>query len=139
MAEYRSKYEGNEIENLLDFANALKAKLRYWVSPDPTSPAQLFGGTWVKIEGKFVLGADGNVYPALSTGGSADAVVVEHYHPQLKYLDGTVFKWRQSYVTGDSGGISMGEGNDVITATVGESGTGKNMPPYIALHAWYKV
>lgn len=39
-------------------------------SDDPTSPAELYGGTWERIEGKFIMGAS-DTYPAGSTGGSA--------------------------------------------------------------------
>ena len=37
------------------------------------------GGTWEKIEGKFLLSASSS-YAAGSTGGSADAVLVSHTH-----------------------------------------------------------
>lgn len=46
------------------------AKIKFWVSPDPTSPASFIGGTWERIEGKFIMGAS-DTYPAGSTGGSA--------------------------------------------------------------------
>ena len=41
----------------------------YW-SDDPTSPASLFGGTWLAVEDVFVLAA-GTVYSAGATGGAA--------------------------------------------------------------------
>lgn len=46
------------------------AKIKFWVSPDPTSPAEILGGAWERIEGRFIMGAS-NAYPAGSTGGSA--------------------------------------------------------------------
>ena len=33
------------------------AKVRYWVSDDPTSPASFIGGTWERIENRFIMGA----------------------------------------------------------------------------------
>ncbi len=39
------------------------AKVRYWVSDDPTSPASFIGGTWERIEGKFIMGAS-DTHPA---------------------------------------------------------------------------
>lgn len=41
-----------------------------YISKNPTSPAELYGGTWERIEGKFIMGAS-DTYPAGSTGGSA--------------------------------------------------------------------
>ena len=40
------------------------------MSVNNTSPATLFGGTWVQLKDKFLLGA-GDTYTAGSTGGSA--------------------------------------------------------------------
>lgn len=55
-----------------------------YISENPTSPAELYGGTWERIEGKFIMGAS-DTYPAGSTGGSAThaQTVLEmaaHYH-----------------------------------------------------------
>lgn len=47
-----------------------KSSIKFWVSPDPTSPALLFGGTWEHIEGRMIIGAS-DQYPVGSTGGSA--------------------------------------------------------------------
>ncbi len=46
------------------------ARIKFWASPDPTSPAALFGGTWERIEGRFIMGAS-SAYPVGTTGGSA--------------------------------------------------------------------
>ena len=53
-----------------------------YISTSPTNPSTLFGGTWTQIEDRFLLSA-GSTYSAGSTGGSADAVVVEHRHNLL--------------------------------------------------------
>lgn len=42
----------------------------YYVSSNPTSPATLFGGTWVRVQDRMILAA-GSTYTAGSTGGSA--------------------------------------------------------------------
>ena len=41
-----------------------------YASENSTSPAELYGGTWERIEGEFIMGAS-DAYPAGSTGGSA--------------------------------------------------------------------
>lgn len=50
-----------------------------YMSVSSTSPSVLFGGSWEKIEGKFIMSSDSS-YSAGTTGGSNDAVVVSHNH-----------------------------------------------------------
>lgn len=50
-----------------------------YMSVGSTSPATLFGGTWVQIEDTFLL-ASGTNYSSGATGGSADAIVPYHRH-----------------------------------------------------------
>ena len=50
-----------------------------YMSVSSTSPSVLFGGTWEKIEGKFIMSSSSS-YSAGTTGGSNDAVVVSHTH-----------------------------------------------------------
>ena len=50
-----------------------------YMSTSSTSPAVLFGGTWVRIQDRFLLSAGSN-FTAGNTGGSKDAVVVSHNH-----------------------------------------------------------
>lgn len=46
------------------------ARIKIWASNDPTSPASFIGGTWERVEGKFIMGAS-SAYPVGTTGGSA--------------------------------------------------------------------
>ena len=46
------------------------ARIKFWASNDSTSPASFIGGTWERIEGKFIMGAS-SAYPVGTTGGSA--------------------------------------------------------------------
>lgn len=46
------------------------ARIKFWASNDPTSPASFIGGTWERVEGKFIMGAS-SAYPVGTTGGSA--------------------------------------------------------------------
>lgn len=142
-----------------------------YLSLDPTDPSKLFGGTWKRIEDVFLLAA-GSIYSAGSTGGSADAVVVEHSHEQaehahspvdgeqygfMEYRDnGTVSRSRVKMdssgryaIVGTSGANSASESNidysrhtDSLSPKIdssGESGIGKNMPPYLAVYVWQRI
>lgn len=103
-----------------------------YISTNSTNPSTLFGGTWVQIEDRFLLAAGSN-YNAGSTGGSADAVVVSHRHDML----GTKTEGLSSgnYLRAGYGSTSDSQ----YTAYAGESGTGKNMPPYLAVYVWKRV
>ena len=46
------------------------ARVKFWASNDPTSPASFIGGTWEHVEGEFIMGAS-SAYPVGTTGGSA--------------------------------------------------------------------
>lgn len=50
-----------------------------YMSANNVNPATLFGGTWQKIEGRFML-ASGSGYNLGGTGGSANATIPSHTH-----------------------------------------------------------
>lgn len=108
-----------------------------YMSINDTNPASFLGGTWERIKDRFLLSA-GETYSAGSEGGSADAVVVSHTHR----IVARYYTTAGSDETGASiGKISQGdqywEHNSI--STEGESGKGKNMPPYLAVYMWKRI
>lgn len=111
-------------------------------------PAGLFGGIWEQIKDVFLLAA-GDTYTAGSTGGSADAVVVLHDHIEYGTNTGGTEDYRMAYIseTGTDYGVyyepdgaTVGsKGVFVRTADAGVDGTGKNMPPYLAVYMWKRI
>ena len=161
-----------------------------------------FGGTWEKIESRFLLAASSS-YTVNSTGGSADAVVVSHTHPlngtnaktsdqaaHTHPLNGTNAKavdvgghthteyaginesssglftsitgtrsYPNTHIIGGAGKTSSngGHGHSLTgntstggahshtlsgntgAASDGVSGTGKNMPPYLAVYMYKRT
>lgn len=66
MTDIKYKVDGN-------WTNAALAIYKVgaiYMSVDSTSPATLFGGTWVALEGRMLIGAN-STYTAASTGGAA--------------------------------------------------------------------
>lgn len=101
--------------------------------------------TTPNLTDRFVVGAQtsSGSYAVNATGGSADAVVVEHTHTITD--PGHAHEWTPSLGSSDYGGSNPASGSpqavtDTSTETTGitidsagESGTGKNLPPYYAL------
>lgn len=131
-----------------------------YMSVNSTDPSTLFGGSWERIQDTFLL-ASGSTYGAGTTGGSADSVVVSHTHEQKAHSHG--FGGDHKVWTTASG--STEPGNQIsgtakyyaatakqdyawsrrtasetpnIQAT-GVDGTGKNMPPYLAVYVWKRT
>lgn len=75
--------------------------------------------------GRVAIQYNSSTYPTLgATGGSENAVLVSHSH-----TIGTSPNDTLGYVTAKAS--SSTGGTPISTSTVGESGTGKNMQPYI--------
>lgn len=60
-----------------------------YMSVISTNPGNLFGGTWERIQNQFLL-ASGGDYPAGSSGGSPDAVLMTHTHTQAAHTHYTL-------------------------------------------------
>ena len=59
---------------LQTFASKIYPVGSVYMSFDSTNPATLFGGTWTRLKDTFLL-ANGDTYPANSTGGSATKTI----------------------------------------------------------------
>lgn len=116
-------------------------------SDDPTSPAELYGGTWERIEGKFIMGAS-DTYPAGSTGGSAThrqtaKEVASHAHDIGTNVSGTLMtvpQWK-FYIT------SVSQATDpngykcygMATNTTGDGEPMNILNPYYSAYIWRRV
>ena len=127
-----------------------------YMSVNNVNPSELFGGTWKQLKDRFLLGA-GDTYLAGATGGSADAVAVSHRHymfgqgtdtlTEMTVKNGTADRTVAGYFS--KSGVEnnmfyeMSAANDTpwrgLTSIEGESGTGKNMPPYLAVYMWQRI
>ena len=141
------------IQNLL-LEEVFTVGSRYIQFPDEPTPDVRLGGEWELDEDatdKFLVGA-GNLYTLGSTGGSADAVVVRHGDHLLTSENellsgefGNANMYLNSPVMTEFGDKARGwnrwSGNEMYPAgkEVGEDGTGKNMPPYLAVNIWKRI
>ena len=134
----------------------------FYASNNPTSPAQKYGGTWERVEGKFIMGAS-DTYPAGSTGGSAT-----HYHDykiRFSWNNGAVVGYHQSaialynYQTGlyylsNDENDKVGEGYTLVNTaasnasgerqssnyvTYGSTSSSNTLNPYYSVYIWVRV
>lgn len=135
----------------------------YETSDTAFNPNTAWGGTWVlEAAGNFHVSA-GTGYAAGSTGGSADAIVPSHRHSVSKVTDAitggahthdianrSVYSGSSNYIALFKGGTGTST-NAALSEThkhdlpahntdyEGTSGTGANMPPYIAVNRWHRT
>jgi len=108
-----------------------------YISTDSTSPQVLFGGTWERIAGRFLLAAD-DTYTAGSTGGEATHVLTEAEMPKHRHsitaraANGSASVQVESYASGDSA-------RTPYTNYAGSSAAHNNMPPYLSVYMWRRT
>lgn len=109
-----------------------------YLSLDATSPASLFGGTWERIQDRFLLAA-GDTYTAGDIGGEAEHTLTvlempSHSHRSLLYASGS----STSFWCNDSVYQSAGWFYD-RTESAGGDQPHNNMPPYLTVYMWKRV
>ena len=135
----------------------------YYSSSDPTSPEELFGGTWEEIHGRFLFAAD-DAHPAGSTGGEeAHTLTVGEMPSHGNHLmQGRMYEELAENASNDSsyrsntlylpetafastGNINRGwkdwNGGEMYPAGTLKGGGNphNNMPPYLAVYTWHRI
>ena len=110
-----------------------------YLSVTDANPAALFGGTWERIGGRFLLGAD-STYTAGSTGGKAAHTLAVDEMPRH---DDEVDDFDESGNAAPSMAVQArdkgGFGGDVQTMYAGVGKANDNLPPYLAVYMWKRV
>lgn len=113
-----------------------------YISTTTTNPSTFFGGTWERIKGRFLLGADDSTYKIGGTGGEASHTLSidempSHNHTAYSF----VYNSPDNPFTINPSGTSK-----LSTATgdigVDKTGGGKahnNMPPYLVTYIWKRT
>lgn len=123
------------------------ARIKFWVSDGPTSPASFIGGTWERIEGKFIMGAS-DTYPAGSTGGNLQMILSPENIPAVGFAIPTndtqkkdihVGKWdfmaSVSQETTDGGRLHTG----LYSSTNNGNSPVDILNPYYSMYIWRRV
>lgn len=115
-----------------------------YMSVNNTSPQSFFGGTWERIQDRFLLAA-GSTYAAGSTGGAATHTLtiseMPYHNHVLKVASATSTAsdaaWRASGAKAYSSQL-VDSPVDNIKET-GASVAHNNMPPYLVVYVWKRT
>lgn len=130
-----------------------------YMSVNAENPSTYFGGTWVEIQGRFLLGRSSG-YAAGSEGGEASHKLSVNEMPAHNHSCGSAgshkhgIGGRNKYNLSGNGNAALGYGSSVSTLnyststvddhahTIGSIGGGaahNNMPPYLAVYIWKRT
>ena len=126
-----------------------------YASLDGTDPQERFGGTWERIAGRFLLGAD-ETHGAGTTGGTERVTLEAAQMPRHGHIETLHVKGKgYGFMTGDTVSEAAGEnvysfeestldvrantGVLMSTRYAGGSEAHENMPPYLAVHMWRRT
>lgn len=134
-----------------------------YISTNAVSPADLFGGTWAQIKGRFLLGTGApddntNTYwgtnltydgtnkfneTAGTTGGESMHTLIEYEMPAHSHANTNVYVNAAGDGTSimTAAGGSYGTAFDYVynTSSVGGGGTHNNMPPFLSVYMWERT
>lgn len=128
-----------------------------YMSANAVSPQDLFGGTWVQIENRFLLSA-GSSYTAGATGGEAAHKLVANEIPKMSgtirvyndyNLNNTsatgvingVFSYDEAESYGTSSNLAAGSSDACrnVKFNFGGDAAHNNMPPYLVVYMWERT
>ena len=116
-----------------------------YMSVNSTSPATLFGGTWERIQGRFLLGAtiDSTAYLPGATGGEVEhtltvAEMPSHWH-KIPSITGGNDPYNADTIIASDWVKTAGYYHTVGTASEGQNTPHNNMPPYLAVYMWKRM
>lgn len=113
-----------------------------YMSTEDTSPDTLFGGTWERITGRFLLGATDNGSSGASqaagrTGGEATHTLTENEMPA--HTHPIPYTTYNTSTSGTSRRFAAYSGSTVSTGSAGSGAAHNNMPPYLSVYMWKRT
>jgi hypothetical protein len=110
-----------------------------YLSVIDANPAALFGGTWERIGGRFLLGADAT-YTAGSTGGEAEYTLTVGEMPKHNHdVDNLNASGNATPFMTVQAQDKKGFGGNVKTMYAGGNQPHNNLPPYLAVYMWRRT
>ena len=136
-----AKATGDAIKRAIrDFAFPVGA---IYMSTVLVDPAALFGGVWMRLKDRFLLGA-GDRFKAGEEDGEAVVTLSEneipYHHHEISYLvegDGGISPDGDTLL-GNTYGLKSGEVRSMRLAGMESGDAHNNMPPYLAVYMWVR-
>ena len=126
------------INNLKELIDIIYPVGSIYISVNSTSPQTLFGGIWVQLKDRFLLGA-GDTYKNGNTGGESTHKLTVSEMPSHTH------KYKLAYGSNDPAkGFNYGNNlagtfdGDFSPATGGNNAH-NNMPPYLVVYMWKRT
>ena len=138
----RDKEAQEALSNLVDLVYPVGSI--YMSMSNDTSPEVLFGGSWERIQDRFLLAA-GGIYTAGSTGGESEHVITEEEMPKHSHKAYFYESWHESDIAGinytnENGRIcGLAEPSSSCVEYAGGGQAHNNMPPYLAVYMWKRT
>lgn len=108
-----------------------------YMSVSSTSPQDLFGGTWERIQDKFLLAA-GTTYAAGATGGEAMHTLTINEIPSHTHMITFAGSAIQSGTNRRTPHANYDD-DRMATLPTGGGEAHNNMPPYVAVYVWKRT
>ena len=132
----------NKNLNITEICNVIYPIGSVYISINDIEPSSLFGGTWEKLEDRFLL-ASGKTYTNGNIGGEATHKLTINEmpsHTHTLYIDAkgtTIPAWwtRHLFVQNDS----PHEAQPNNLTSTGNSQPHNNMPPYLVVNMWKRT
>ena len=114
-----------------------------YMSVNSTSPATLFGGTWERITGRFLLaatdnGSSGASQAAGRTGGEA-SVTLGADHLPARSMYSTTYNGTISYSPWYGGNVNGYIASCLYDLGMAHDNAHENMPPFLAVYMWKRT
>lgn len=114
----------------------------FYITMNNIEPSTLFGGTWNKVTGKFLLGTSDEYKIGDMGGETTHKLTVDEIPAHSHSTSNLPADWAQNLAYGDEPnpyGQVAANLTDRTTSEVGGSIAHNNMPPYLAVNIWYRV
>lgn len=107
-----------------------------YMSMNDVNPTNFFGGTWARIEGRFLLGASSS-YTVGSTGGEATHTLTVDEMPSHRH---TISRISKAVSSGTNYSRITSDGTELsYTNYTGGGEAHNNMPPYLTVYMWKRT
>lgn len=134
-------YQGNEFVSYM--LNKIYPVGAVYISVNSTSPATLFGGTWVQIaQGRTLVGintSDTDFNTVEQTGGEKTHTLTESEMPKHRHYTPAIGNTGSAGWTSTSRWSASAGGESIATNYTGSGNAHNNLQPYLVVYMWKRT